>query len=188
MEKYTMFMDWKNQYSENEYTTQSNLQIQCNPYQATNGILHRARTNSFTMSLFFKQVRYNWLYVPDVIFCSTNINILLIRYATNQFKAFRTCSVPCIITLLFMNFLTFSVRNSATIAARSSMVLCSFSEISKAMRKTASASAPFSPRPEFVFSDRSHGMKSLASECVTGTGQHLREEVSSRPLVCRHDD
>ena len=34
MEKYTMFMDWKNQYSENEYTTQSNLQIQCNPYQA----------------------------------------------------------------------------------------------------------------------------------------------------------
>ena len=38
MEKYTMFMDWKNQYSENEYTTQSNLQIQCNPYQATNVI------------------------------------------------------------------------------------------------------------------------------------------------------
>ena len=28
MEKYTVFMDWKNQYSENEYTTQSNLQIQ----------------------------------------------------------------------------------------------------------------------------------------------------------------
>ena len=38
MEKYTVFMDWKNQYSENEYTTQSNLQIQSNPYQATNGI------------------------------------------------------------------------------------------------------------------------------------------------------
>ena len=34
MEKYTMFMDRKNQYSENEYTTQSNLQIQCNRYQA----------------------------------------------------------------------------------------------------------------------------------------------------------
>ena len=33
-----MFMDWKNQYSENEYTTQSNLYIQCNPYQANNGI------------------------------------------------------------------------------------------------------------------------------------------------------
>ena len=48
MEKYTMFVDWKNQYSVNEYTTQSNLQIQCNPYQATNGIFHRARTNNFT--------------------------------------------------------------------------------------------------------------------------------------------
>ena len=38
MEKYTVFMDRKNQYSENEDTTQSNLQIQCNPYQATSGI------------------------------------------------------------------------------------------------------------------------------------------------------
>ena len=28
-----MFMDWKNQYSENEYTTQGNLQIQFNLYQ-----------------------------------------------------------------------------------------------------------------------------------------------------------
>ena len=51
MEKYTMFMDRKNQYSENEYTTQSNLQIQCNPYQATNGIFHRARTNNFTICM-----------------------------------------------------------------------------------------------------------------------------------------
>ena len=30
---------------ENEYTIQSNLQIQYNPYQATNGILYRTRTN-----------------------------------------------------------------------------------------------------------------------------------------------
>ena len=43
-----MFMDRKNQYSENEYITQSNLQIQCNPYQATNGIFQRTRTNNFT--------------------------------------------------------------------------------------------------------------------------------------------
>ena len=46
MEKYTMFMDQKNQYSENQYTTQSNLQIQCNPYQATNGIFQRTSTNN----------------------------------------------------------------------------------------------------------------------------------------------
>ena len=51
MEKYTMFMDKKNQYSENEYTTQSNLWTQFNPYQATNGILHRARTNNFIICM-----------------------------------------------------------------------------------------------------------------------------------------
>ena len=57
MEKYTVFMDWKNQYSENEYTTQSNLQIQCNPYQATNSILHRARTNNFTICMEIQKPR-----------------------------------------------------------------------------------------------------------------------------------
>ena len=46
-----MFMDLKNQYSENEYITQSNLQIQCNPYQATKGIFHRARINHFTICM-----------------------------------------------------------------------------------------------------------------------------------------
>ena len=51
MEKYTMFMDWKNQYSENKYITQSNLQIQCNPYQATNGIFQITRTNNFTICM-----------------------------------------------------------------------------------------------------------------------------------------
>ena len=51
MEKYTMFMEWKNQYSENEYTTQSNLWIQCNPYQGTNSIFQRTRTNNFTICM-----------------------------------------------------------------------------------------------------------------------------------------
>ena len=51
MVKYTMFKDWKNQYSENEYTTQSNLQIHCNPYQATNGMFQRFRTNNLTICL-----------------------------------------------------------------------------------------------------------------------------------------
>ena len=46
-----MFMDRKNQDSENVYTTKSNLQIQCNPYQATSGIFHRARTNNFTICI-----------------------------------------------------------------------------------------------------------------------------------------
>ena len=51
MKKYTAVMDQKNQYSENEYTTQSNLQIQCNPYQATNGIFHITRTNNFKICM-----------------------------------------------------------------------------------------------------------------------------------------
>ena len=42
-----MFLDWKNQYNENEYTAQSNLQIQCNSYQITNGILHRIDKKNF---------------------------------------------------------------------------------------------------------------------------------------------
>ena len=48
MEK--QFLNWKNQYCENDYTAQSNLQIQCNPNQTTNGILHRIRTN-FTIRM-----------------------------------------------------------------------------------------------------------------------------------------
>ena len=42
---------WKNQHRENDYTTQSNLQIQCNPYQTTNGVFHRTRTKNFTICL-----------------------------------------------------------------------------------------------------------------------------------------
>ena len=51
MEKYIMFLDQKNQYSENEYITQSNLKIQCNLYQATNSIFHRTGTNNFTICM-----------------------------------------------------------------------------------------------------------------------------------------
>ena len=46
-----MFLDWKNQYSENEYTTQSNLYIQYNSPQTTNGIFQRIRTNNFTICM-----------------------------------------------------------------------------------------------------------------------------------------
>ena len=51
MERYTIFLDWKNQHCENDYTTQSNLQIQCNPYQATNGTFHRTRTKNCTICM-----------------------------------------------------------------------------------------------------------------------------------------
>ena len=54
LKKYTMFLDQKNQCCENDYTTQSNLQIQCNFYQTTNGICHRTindRTKNFTICM-----------------------------------------------------------------------------------------------------------------------------------------
>ena len=51
MERYTMFLDWKNQYCENDSTTQSNLQIQCNPYQITNGIFYRTRTKNLKICM-----------------------------------------------------------------------------------------------------------------------------------------
>ena len=51
MERNTMFLDWKNQHCENDSTTQSNLQIQCNPYQITTGIFHRTRTKNFTICM-----------------------------------------------------------------------------------------------------------------------------------------
>ena len=44
-------MDWKNQYSENEYTIKHKLQIQCDLYQIANGIFHRTRTKNFTIHM-----------------------------------------------------------------------------------------------------------------------------------------
>ena len=41
-----MFLGRKNQYCENDYTAKCNLQIQCNPYQITNGIFHRSETKN----------------------------------------------------------------------------------------------------------------------------------------------
>ena len=54
-----MFMDWKNQDSENEYATQSDLQIQFNPYQAINGIFHKTRTNDFTICMEIQKIQNN---------------------------------------------------------------------------------------------------------------------------------
>ena len=46
-----MFLDWKNQYCENDYTTQSNLQMQCNLYQITNGMFYRTRTKNLIICM-----------------------------------------------------------------------------------------------------------------------------------------
>ena len=51
MEGYIMFLDRKNQYCENDYTTQNNVQIQCNLYQTTNSIFHKSRTKNLTFCM-----------------------------------------------------------------------------------------------------------------------------------------
>ena len=50
-----MFLDWKNQHCENDYTIQSSLWIQCNSYQTTKGIFHRTRTKNFTICMQYKR-------------------------------------------------------------------------------------------------------------------------------------
>ena len=51
MERYSMFLGRKNQYCENDYTTKHNLQIQCDPYEITNGNFHRIKTKKFTIHM-----------------------------------------------------------------------------------------------------------------------------------------
>ena len=46
-----MFLGRKNQYCENDYTIKCNLQIQCDPYQITDDIFHRTRTQIFTINM-----------------------------------------------------------------------------------------------------------------------------------------
>ena len=46
-----MFLDWKSQYCENDYTAQRYLLIQCSLYQITNGILYRTKTENFTICI-----------------------------------------------------------------------------------------------------------------------------------------
>jgi len=46
-----MFLGLKNQCCENDYIMQRNIQIQRNPYQITNGIFHRTRTENFTVCM-----------------------------------------------------------------------------------------------------------------------------------------
>ena len=51
MEKHSMFMVSKNQYCENGYTAQSNLQTQFYPHQSTNDLLNRTGKKHFKLHM-----------------------------------------------------------------------------------------------------------------------------------------
>ena len=51
MERYSLFLTRKNQYCENDYTAEHNLQIQCDPYLITNGNFHRTGTKDFIIHM-----------------------------------------------------------------------------------------------------------------------------------------
>ena len=46
-----MFVCWKNQGCQNNDTIQGNLQMQCNPFEITNGIFHRTRTKNIKICM-----------------------------------------------------------------------------------------------------------------------------------------
>ena len=54
-----MFLDWKKQYCQNDYTTQSNPWVESNLYQITKGIFHRIRTNNFTICMETQKIPNN---------------------------------------------------------------------------------------------------------------------------------
>ena len=59
MQRYSIFLDWKNQYCENDCTTKCSQQIQCDPNEITNGIFHRTRTQHFTIHMETQKILNN---------------------------------------------------------------------------------------------------------------------------------
>ena len=56
MERYTMFLELEESILSNDYTTQGNLQMQCNLYQITKDILYRTRTEYFKICMETQEI------------------------------------------------------------------------------------------------------------------------------------
>ena len=63
-----MFVDWKNQYHQKDYTIQGSLQIHCNLYQITKGIFHRTGTKKILKFVW----RQKTLWISKVILRKKN--------------------------------------------------------------------------------------------------------------------
>ena len=107
MERYSMFLSRKNQYFQNDYISKFSLQIQCDPYQITNGIFHRTRTKNFTVfvetqktpnsqrSLEEEECSYsasNWVVHNFYFFLTSDYTVMLQsskQYVTAQKQKYR---------------------------------------------------------------------------------------------------
>ena len=49
MERYTIFLDWKNKDCLNDYTFQRNLQNECNPYELLNAFFTEVESKNITI-------------------------------------------------------------------------------------------------------------------------------------------
>ena len=56
IERYTVPLKWKDQYCQNDYNTQGNLQIQWNLYQITNSIFYKTRTKIFLICMEIQKI------------------------------------------------------------------------------------------------------------------------------------
>jgi hypothetical protein len=78
MEEISMFVDWQNQYCENGYTTEINLQIQCNPQQNSNDILQRNR--KITPQIIWKHKQAGGVSIPPFQPCNQTTGIQECRW------------------------------------------------------------------------------------------------------------
>ena len=59
MQRYSIFLDWKNQYCENDCTTNTNYTVTAIPTKSPMALFHRTRTKHFTIHMETQKILNN---------------------------------------------------------------------------------------------------------------------------------